>query len=385
MMKCLPDPYTTSRCPIGQDLPGEGLLRRTMPEVPWLSAVTASPFANLPHVPEAQELLDRAFGRASKLSKEDPNAVWKARRLTAAKLQSAAENMNQPLAKVVQGFPSFDQLHPFYIELVELAVGLDGVRKALGSLDWARKEVLQIGQQTSNKALKLRFPQQAEGLLSHAYGRLSSVIKQVSPGLVLLKEARKKMRALPGVDTDLPMAVVCGAPNVGKSSIVRALSTGKPEVAAYPFTTKEVSLGHIPHRYVKLQVMDTPGLLDRSVEERNEVEQQAAAALFHLDPLIIFVLDPSLHCGYPLKMQMKLRADMREELPGQPWIEAWAKADLTGESDLEDLGPVEPELEVFKVSAESGEGMGELKAKVIELMDRKLREMADKQLMESVE
>ena len=347
--------------------------------------MTASPFANLPHVPEAQELLDRAFGRASKLTKEDPNAVWKARRLTAAKLQSASENLAQPLAKVVKGFPSFDQLHPFYIELVELAVGLDGVRQALGGLDWARKEVLQIGQQTSNKALKLRFPQQAEGLVTHAYGRLSSVIRQVSSGLELLRTARRKLRALPGVDIDLPMAVVCGAPNVGKSSIVRALSTGKPEVAAYPFTTKEVSLGHIPHRYVNLQIMDTPGLLDRPIEERNEVEQQAAAALAYLDPLVIFVLDPSGHCGYPSEMQLKLRTDMRAELPDQPWVEAWAKADLTDESATEGLEPVEPDIERFQVSTETGQGMEELKARVIELMDLKLREMADSQLMASVE
>ena len=356
-----------------------------MPAASWLSVVTASPFGNLPHVPQPQELLDRAFGRAAKLNKEDPNAVWKARRLTAAKLQSASENLNQPLVKVVKGFPSFDQLHPFYVELVELAVGLDDLRLALGSLDWARKEVIQIGQQTSNKALKIRFPQQAEGLVKHAYGRLASVIRQISPRLELLRMARRKLRALPGVDTDLPISVICGAPNVGKSSIVRALSTGKPEVAAYPFTTKEVSLGHIPHRYVKLQVMDTPGLLDRPVAERNEVEQQAAAALAYLDPIIIFVFDPSGHCGYPLEMQMKLRADLRAEFPDQPWIEAWAKADLTEERALEGIQPVEPKAEAFKVSAETDQGMEELKVKVIELMDLKLREMAEQQLLAGIE
>ena len=39
------------------------------------------------------------------------------------------------------------------------------------------------------------------------------------------------------------MALV-GAPNVGKSSLVQALSSGTPEVCDYPFTTRSVKMGH---------------------------------------------------------------------------------------------------------------------------------------------
>jgi GTP1/Obg family GTP-binding protein len=35
-----------------------------------------------------------------------------------------------------------------------------------------------------------------------------------------------------------------GAPNVGKSSLVQALSSGQPEVCDYPFTTRSVKMGH---------------------------------------------------------------------------------------------------------------------------------------------
>ena len=35
-----------------------------------------------------------------------------------------------------------------------------------------------------------------------------------------------------------------GAPNVGKSSLVQALSSGLPEVCDYPFTTRSVKMGH---------------------------------------------------------------------------------------------------------------------------------------------
>ena len=49
-----------------------------------------------------------------------------------------------------------------------------------------------------------------------------------------------------------------GAPNVGKSSIVRVVSSGTPEVNDYPFTTRGVTIGHIteggPGKDLRFQV-----------------------------------------------------------------------------------------------------------------------------------
>ena len=38
--------------------------------------------------------------------------------------------------------------------------------------------------------------------------------------------------------------VLVGAPNVGKSSLVQALSSGVPEICDYPFTTRTIHMGH---------------------------------------------------------------------------------------------------------------------------------------------
>ena len=43
----------------------------------------------------------------------------------------------------------------------------------------------------------------------------------------------------------------------------------------YAFTTKSLFVGHMDHKYLRWQVIDTPGLLDRPLEERNTIEMQA--------------------------------------------------------------------------------------------------------------
>ena len=60
-----------------------------------------------------------------------------------------------------------------------------------------------------------------------------------------LAAVQQELRRIPVIDLSLPTIVLVGAPNVGKSSIVRAVSTGTPEVNDYPFTTRGVCIGHI--------------------------------------------------------------------------------------------------------------------------------------------
>ncbi len=54
--------------------------------------------------------------------------------------------------------------------------------------------------------------------------------------------------------------VLVGAPNVGKSALVSALTNAKPEVAEYPFTTWEPTPGMMPYGDIQIQLIDTPPL-----------------------------------------------------------------------------------------------------------------------------
>lgn len=57
-------------------------------------------------------------------------------------------------------------------------------------------------------------------------------------------QVSRSLRSLPYVDPSLPTLALVGAPNVGKSSLVRVLSSGVPEVCNYPFTTRSIKMGH---------------------------------------------------------------------------------------------------------------------------------------------
>lgn len=52
--------------------------------------------------------------------------------------------------------------------------------------------------------------------------------------------------------------VLVGAPNTGKSSILATLTSTKPQIAPYPFTTYEISVGMASWENIKIQLVDTP-------------------------------------------------------------------------------------------------------------------------------
>jgi len=55
--------------------------------------------------------------------------------------------------------------------------------------------------------------------------------------------------------------------------------------------------GHTDYKFIRWQVIDTPGLLDRPLEERNNIEMTAVTALAHLEACILYFIDISEMCG----------------------------------------------------------------------------------------
>lgn len=57
--------------------------------------------------------------------------------------------------------------------------------------------------------------------------------------------------------------------------------------------------------------MDTPGILDHPLEERNTIEMQAITALAHLRAAVLYVMDVSEQCGHTLPEQLELFNNIR--------------------------------------------------------------------------
>ena len=60
--------------------------------------------------------------------------------------------------------------------------------------------------------------------------------------------------------------IVIGPPNTGKSQIVSAITSAKPTVAAYPYTTQIATLGMMQFENIQLQLIDTPPIGDQPPE-----------------------------------------------------------------------------------------------------------------------
>jgi uncharacterized protein len=78
--------------------------------------------------------------------------------------------------------------------------------------------------------------------------------------------------------------IILGAPNTGKSRLLTRLTRAAPEVAAFPFTTREPHVGMMDYQDVKVQLIDTPPITADYMESYvSSVVRAADAAILMLD------------------------------------------------------------------------------------------------------
>ena len=308
---------------------------------------------NIPTILTSDELLNKAFKKASKVVVSDKNKFYRNKKLALAKLYSISDVIDNTLQKYVSKFPSFDNLPKFYNELIDINIGIDKLKKSLGALDWCRKSVKTL----CSKKIKQIKPTANMSFIdtqrNSAYGRVTSLVHQVEKDFIFLNKAGNLIKKMPDINPELKTIVIAGFPNVGKSQIVKCLSSANPKVASYPFTTKEISIGHFIVRREIYQVIDTPGLLDREFSKRSKIEQKAITSLKYLADLIVYVIDPTPHCGYNLEVQLNLLAKIKEMFD-IPIIEVENKIDLK-----------KIDSKRIKISAKNGEGIEEFKKRIL--------------------
>jgi len=274
----------------------------------------------MPTVPTADEILDRSFRRAAKKMKEKDNKV----RANEEFVRAVGAAVHDRLVAVIQGFPEFDEIPPFYRELADILYGIGNIKQSLGAVGWAAKHTKMVGNQL---AVKSRKAEDTTVVRKQTVARLASMVHQINKDLLFLNEVRNVLRKLPHVE-DTFTVVIAGYPNVGKSSFIRRVSSAEPQVASYPFTTKGIIVGHREMGRERIQFVDTPGILDRPAEERNQIERQALAAMMNVANVILFIIDPSEHCGFPMDVQLRL-LDEVNGMVKVPLVIAANKSDIT--------------------------------------------------------
>ncbi len=311
-------------------------------------------FEKVPTVPTAEELLDKSFRRATR-AKRGKQVLDRASKLKAEEsmLLTAANILSDNLVSIVKKFPSFDQMPPFYLELADILVGVEDMKMNLASVQWAGNKIHEIARKYVGM---MRESEEAKVVRKQAFGRISSIVDSIDGNLRFLNEARNKLKKLPDIGEG-PALVVAGYPNVGKSSFVALVSSARPEIAPYPFTTKGLAVGHFTRNGIRYQVIDTPGLLDRPLEERNEIELQAISALKHVGKAILYMIDPSETCGYSLEKQMHLLEGIKKGF-SVPILVAANKVDIAAPVEGADMS----------MSTLTGDGVQEVLEKLVEMV-----------------
>lgn len=345
-----------------------------------MTPLATNPFENFYPVPNVDQLINIAFSRGSKKSAAIPRGmepILKAKRREVNRIQNVSAYIIDKIKNIVQSVPNLDNLHPFYQELSHLLVNKDLFRQNLGRLN-GLIPVLQQLLSSKVREINLQDSSNKCGIVRRQYyARIASILKEQRRTLDYLEQSRKKLKTIPVIDIDLPAVVIAGYPNVGKSSIVKAISTAKPIIREYPFTTKEIIIGlHKNSTNMKVfQLIDTPGILDRPMKLRNDIEKQAILALRTISNIIVFVIDPTVSSGYSVDNQISLFQEILREFIEKvhvPFIIVINKIDLANKDELEYIlskllqGDEKPKI--IKTNAKDGENLDLLVESIMELI-----------------
>jgi nucleolar GTP-binding protein len=289
-------------------------------------------FQDLKKVEKADWYIDLAFRSATKSARaiksqkrRGPDVI---KRAELAKIKEIRKVLRRHLDIILTSFPSIDTLDEFYQQLIRTTLDYAELKKSLGSVRWAQQKVEHFSDLFHTKVKRCQDFKRMIAYSREYYGRISSVIKQVKKQLIYLEHARKTMKDFPSIKTKLFTVAIAGFPNVGKTTLLAKLTSSRPEIANYSFTTRKLNTGYATINNHKVQFIDTPGTLAR-FDKMNIIEQQAYLAMKYCADLVIFVFDTSDQ-AYDAKKQKQLLQNIRKA--GKDVIIFLSKTDLPGKA-----------------------------------------------------
>lgn len=170
-----------------------------------------------------------------------------------------------------------------------------------------------------------------------------------------------------------------GYPSVGKSTLISKISAAKPKIADYPFTTLVPNLGVVKVDMNSFVVADMPGLIEGAHDGAGLGHQ----FLRHIERtrLLVHLIDVSgmternpMHDFDAINDELHLHS---EKLASLPQMVALNKADMPDAAAI--VAKLRPELEsrgleVFEISALTGQGVQPLVYRIMERLEELPRE-----------
>ncbi len=206
-------------------------------------------------------------------------------------------------------------------------------------------------------------------------GELKAKLSQLKKEMQTKKKSGKSFYSHHIEKEGAAQVVLIGLPNVGKSQIVTSLTNATPQVASYPFTTREPLVGMMPFKDIKIQLIDTPPITEEFIEPwLPEIVKYADYVILVVDLGSEEVLD-QIDVILKRLEQSKIKLAAKEEENDELSAHFYKKTMIVGNKN--DIPDVEEHLKVLKdlhgdnflllsISAKEREGLQELKRKIYE-------------------
>ena len=335
-------------------------------------------FKNIPIIPKVSDLIDTILSRTQSKTPTVTHPGYKITRIRKfymRKVRFTEDTITEKLESITKNFPKLDDIHPFYADMINILYDKDHYKLALGTVNTTKNICQKIA---SDYVKLLKYGDslyRCKQLKVAALGRMMTALKKLGASFNYLEEVRKHLSRFPSIDPTERTLILAGFPNVGKSSFMNKITYADSEVQAYHFTTQSLFVGHTYYKNIRWQVIDTPGILDRALEQRNIIEMQTITALAHLDACILYFIDVSEGCGYSIAQQVSLFDSIRPLFKNKPLVIIANKTDLRKYTELPEkerklIEEVAKEHQTYliQMSNTTGNGVFDVKSKACDIL-----------------